>query len=365
MPAIALGQVLENIADDIDIDYFCGSRPVERKLYSNAGIEPRVLPVARLSGGPWWRKAVRLCGLGWGFLKAAFLMRRYSCVVGMGGYITAPVLTAARFARVPIVLHESNALLGKVNRIIGPKAKVIACGMPLAELPEKIAKEHVAEIGTPVRIEITKGDPEAAASEMYMGTNGFTILVMGGSQGSLAVNKLLAAALEKVAAQWPDDGRTLQVIWSAGADKTDAVRDALKDVKLHGRIYIAPHIDHVEQAYALADLFVGRAGGSTLAEVLLCGLPSILFPLPIAADGHQEANAEVLRRHKAAIVRDEKMTPPEELADDILKIVNDSGHRKSMSDAARSIACPSAARDLARIVEDVARGNDPLAHKTI
>lgn len=356
MPAIALAQALSNIGRPVRTDFLCGNRPIELDTYAVAGIKPRVFPVGSLTTGPAWKRACQRVGLAYSFLRSLLMIRRYDVVVGMGGYISGPVLTAAWIGRVPIVLHESNTVLGRVNRLMAKRAKIVACGMPLFERPEEIPPDRFVEIGTPARLNIARGNPDEAAMEMYLRRDCFTLLVTGGSQGAQALNELVAKTLGLLSALWHGE-KDLQVIWSTGPDNLPKVRAALENQPLKGHIYLAPTIEKMELAYALTDLVVGRAGAASLSEILLCGLPSILIPLPNAVGDHQRLNSVVLVRNKAAVLLDERETSPEQLAGEILSFATDAERRNAMSQAAHRLACPDAGRDLARIVVDAALGN--------
>jgi len=281
-------------------------------------------------------------------------------LVGMGGYIAAPAATAAAIWRIPIVLHDSNSVLGRVNRILAPKAAVIASGLPLVNFPEGVDPAKIAEVGTPVRLSIPRGDREEAARETYLRTDAFTLFIYGGSLGAVGLNDLMAETVGHICAQWPEDAPPFQVIWEAGPDNLTQVRNALEDKHLKGQFWIAPSIERMDHAYALADLVIGRAGGSFLAELLLCGLPSILFPLPTAADQHQHHNAAVLKRRRAAIVREQDETDPRQLADEILTLVREPQRLAALAEVAEDLACPSAARDLARLVVETATGESAV-----
>ncbi|NQU43905.1 UDP-N-acetylglucosamine--N-acetylmuramyl-(pentapeptide) pyrophosphoryl-undecaprenol N-acetylglucosamine transferase [bacterium] len=355
MPALALAEALANIGRPVAVDFICGSRPVELEIFVQAGVKPTVFPVGSSVSTGWTGRLARPLGLFYSFLKSLLKIRRYDVVVGMGGYITAPVLSAASTLRIPIVLHDSNTILGKVNRIMARRAKVVACGLPLAQVPDKVPANRIREVGTPVRREILKGDPDEAAREMYLRTDAFTILISGGSLGAPALNTLMARTLGELSRIWPEKPG-LQVIWSTGARHFQDVRKLLDDQPLKGQIWVAPNIERMDHAYSLADLYVGRAGGSSLAEVLLCNLPAILFPLPIAADQHQRHNAHALARHKAALVFDEERIAPAELAEQIVGLVRQPSKLSEMAQAARHLSRPDAARDLARLVIEAAEG---------
>jgi UDP-N-acetylglucosamine--N-acetylmuramyl-(pentapeptide) pyrophosphoryl-undecaprenol N-acetylglucosamine transferase len=364
MPALALAQALNNIGRPVKVDFVCGNRPVELDIYAKAGIKPMVLSVGATSGTPL-QKLWQRVALGFSFLKFLLLARRYDVMVGMGGYITAPVLTAACFARVPYILHDSNTVLGRVNRILAPKAPTtalervirifgseataLALGLPLAQIPEKVFANRLHVIGTPVRLFIAKGDRKEAAKEMYLNPDAFTLFINGGSLGARGLNQLMAQTLGVLSASWPNDV-PMQVIWSTGQANFEETREALAAQPVKGQVFLAPSIERMDLAYSLTNLVICRAGGSTLAEMLLCGLPSILFPLPIAAEDHQRHNALALVKEGAAILLDEREVDAKRVASEIVKLVKDAKRLRKMANAARKMASPDAARDLASIV---------------
>ena len=356
MPALALAEALTNIGRPVRTDFVCGNRPVELQIYASAGVRPVVFPVGSMSSGSRWRRVRQRAGLAYSFVKSLLLVHRYDVVVGMGGYISVPFLTAAWLGRVPIILHDSNTVLGRVNRFMARRAAAVACGMPLVRHPEKVPPDRVFQVGTPVRLFITRGSRAEAARSMYLREDAFTIFINGGSQGARGLNDLMARTLGCLSERWTSD-KPLQVVWSTGSANLLQVRQALQAQPLKCQIWMAPSIERMDLAYAISDLVISRAGGSTLAEVLLCGLPSILIPLPYAAENHQHYNAGVLARHGAALLCDEKDTSPEILADKIAGLASRPDEMAEMAKAARRLSCPDAGRDLARIVVEAAGGN--------
>jgi UDP-N-acetylglucosamine--N-acetylmuramyl-(pentapeptide) pyrophosphoryl-undecaprenol N-acetylglucosamine transferase len=360
MPALALAEALTNAGQPVRVDFVCGNRPVELQIYAAAGIHPIVFPVGSMARGSLPRRIGQYARLALSFIKSLLVVGCYDVVVGMGGYISGPFLAAAWLGRVPIVLHDSNTVLGRVNRALARRAAVLACGMPLIRHPGKVPPERIFRVGTPVRRFVAKGSRQEAAQAMYLREDAFTLFINGGSQGARGLNDLMARTLGHLCELWPD-GRPFQVIWSTGSANLLQVREALKSQPLRGQIWIAPSIERMDQAYAISDLVIGRAGGSTLAEVLLCELPSILIPLPHAAENHQYHNADVLARHGAALVCAEHETSPETLAEKIADLAAHPTKMKEMADAARRLSCPDAGRDLARIVVETAMGKAPRA----
>ncbi|HPS01216.1 MAG TPA: UDP-N-acetylglucosamine--N-acetylmuramyl-(pentapeptide) pyrophosphoryl-undecaprenol N-acetylglucosamine transferase [Candidatus Sumerlaeota bacterium] len=355
MPAIALAEVLANIGYPVEIQFFCGNRPIEKKIYADAGITPVQIPVGGMTTGGLLSRLAQVVGLVRGMFKCLLCIRNFDVVVGMGGYSSAPLLAAAWLANVPIVLHDSNAVLGRVTRWLAPKAKALACGLPLVNPPRDVSPDRIHDIGTPVRLGISRGDAAEAARSMRFDPELFTLFICGGSQGAQGLNRFMGAVFQEMSAFWPSD-KTMQVIWSAGPQNVDEVLQMIKERNLRGQFWIAPIMDRMDHAFALSDIVIARAGGSFLAEVLVCGKPSILFPLPHGADQHQHHNAAVLERNGAAVVFDENSTEPREVAEQILHFLQTTHDLEVMSDAARRLSRPGAARDLARLIVRAATG---------
>lgn len=353
MPALALADALGNIGRQVEVEYICGNRPVELELYRHAGIEPRVFPVGSMSGAGGLAKAGRALGLGYSFAKSLSMMRRYDVAVGMGGYLSGPVLSAAALCRVPVVLHDSNTILGRANELMAKRAQAIACGLPLVEKPQGVPDERLHLVGTPVRLSVLRGDRAAAAGEMYFDPEGFTLLITGGSQGARGLNSLMARTLGCLNEMWPEP-RRMQVVWSAGSGNLEAVRAEMEENGVQGQTYLAPSIERMDWAYAMADLVISRAGGSTLAEILACAKPSLLVPLPTSKNDHQRHNAEHLEKGQAALIFNEENTDPRRMAAEIASLVREPLRLTAMSEAARRLARPDAARDLAHLVIEAA-----------
>ncbi len=221
-------------------------------------------------------------------LKATTLLTRVRphVVVGTGGYVAWPVLRAAIARGIPTVIQEQNSFPGVVTRRLAPRADHIFLGFERARdfLRTRAPMEVV---GNPVRSNIHRGDREAAAREYNLDPNRRTILVLGGSQGARAINQAVTKSVQ--AGSLPDD---IQLLWQTGK------RD-YKDVSANvgNRVSgcaLFPFAEEMERVYALADLAIARAGALTLAELMACGLPSILIPYPHAAGDHQRHNAKEL-----------------------------------------------------------------------
>lgn len=278
--------------------------------------------------------------------RAAFRRLKPNVVVGFGGYPSLPALLAAPSVNAPTVIHEQNAVLGRVNRFLAPRASAVACAFPtLEKAPTRVAGK-VSVVGNPVRQDIralyARAYPDPGAGHVR-------ILVTGGSQGA----RLLSEATPAAIAMLPEDTRyrlhvTQQTRPEAMEDARRVYANALVEAEL------SPFFRNMAQRLSETHLVIGRAGASTVCELAVAGLPSVLIPLGIAMDDHQSFNARLLVDAGAAEAIPEKDFTPERLAESLMRMLSDPAELSRRAAAARSVAKPDAAERLADLVEQVA-----------
>jgi UDP-N-acetylglucosamine--N-acetylmuramyl-(pentapeptide) pyrophosphoryl-undecaprenol N-acetylglucosamine transferase len=278
--------------------------------------------------------------------RVAFKRLKPNVVVGFGGYPSLPALLAAPATRTPTVIHEQNAVLGRVNRYLAPRTAAVACAFPTLKKASPKVAAKVSVVGNPIRPDI-----KALANRPYPdpGSGNVRILVTGGSQGA----RLLSEAVPAAIAQLPEDTRyrlhvTQQTRPEAMEDARRVYANALVDVEL------SPFFRDMAGRLATSHLVIGRAGASTVCELAVVGLPSVLVPLGIAMDDHQTFNARLLVDAGAAEAIPEKDFTPERLANTLSAFLSDPAELARRSAAARSVARPDAAERLADLVESVA-----------
>jgi UDP-N-acetylglucosamine--N-acetylmuramyl-(pentapeptide) pyrophosphoryl-undecaprenol N-acetylglucosamine transferase len=313
--------------------------PAEERLALDAATFKMGDPVGMTRGG------MRVM-TGVGQARRAFRRLRPAVVVGFGGYPSLPALLAAPSTRTPTVIHEQNAVLGRVNRYIAGRATAVACAFPTLEKASPKVKAKVQVVGNPVRPEIRALYDQPFEAP---GAGPIRILVTGGSQGA----RLLSEATPAAVARLPEDLRfRLHVTQQTRPDSMENARriygNALVDCEL------SPFFRDMAGRLARSHLVIGRAGASTVCELAVAGRASILVPLAIAMDDHQRFNAKLLSDVGAAEVVLEKQLTPERLAASILKFTSDMDVMTSAAKAARSVAQPDAAARLADLVESVA-----------
>lgn len=287
-----------------------------------------------------------------GGMRAISLIRRLRpvAVVGFGGYPTLPPLAAAMLLRVPTIVHDANAVLGRANRLLGRGATAIAISFPgiLDDRPAFARKARLT--GYPVRAAIA-----AAAAEPFSSPeadDAFRLLIFGGSQGARVMADVVPAA---VALLEPSLRARLDIVQQVREEDMARVRAAYDRAAV--KATLAPFVSDIAARYAAAHLIVARSGAGTVAELAAIGRPSILVPLPGAIDQDQFANAGVLERAGAAIRVAQADFSPAWLAGRIAELAAAPDLLRAMATAARGEGGLDADARLADLVEAVARGN--------
>lgn len=318
---------------------YAGDFPAEERLALDAATFKMGDPIGMARGGLKILNGVARARL-------AFKRIKPNVVVGFGGYPSLPALLAAPVVKARTVIHEQNAVLGRVNRYLAPKADAVACAFPTLEKASPKVKAKVSVVGNPVRPDI-----QALGEKLYPdpGAGNVRILVTGGSQGA----RLLSEAVPQAIARLPEDTRyrlhvTQQTRPEAMEDARRVYANALVDAQL------APFFRDMAARLAESHLVIGRAGASTVCELAVVGLPSVLVPLAIAMDDHQTFNARLLVDAGAAEAIPEKDFTPDRLAESLMRILEDPSELGRRSAAARSVATPDASARLADLVERVA-----------
>lgn len=264
-------------------------------------------------------------------------------VVGFGGYPAFPAMQAAQAMGVPTLLHEQNAVLGRVNRVFAKKAKCVASGFEtLKRLPDGAAHEV---IGNPLRDQIIETIPTT-----YMPpTNDINLLIVGGSLGAKIVSEVVPQSI----AILPEDIRArLKVVQQTRPEYQD---DAKRLYEAAGVSAICEtFFSDIQTHLAKAHFVIGRAGASSVSEIAVMGKPSLLVPLAIAMDDHQTANAQSLQRLGAADILPESEFTRERVKTILEERLSDSTWLKTAADAARTAGKPQAASDLAALVTAIA-----------
>jgi UDP-N-acetylglucosamine--N-acetylmuramyl-(pentapeptide) pyrophosphoryl-undecaprenol N-acetylglucosamine transferase len=313
-----------------------------------------ILPAGRLGGGPiGWLKAAGAVLKGRAQAKRLYREHTPDAVVGFGGYPAFPSLLAASALRIPTVLHEQNAVMGRVNRLLAGEAEAIGTAYDeIDRLKARYGKKAVL-VGNPVREEIARlGEmPFPPFDEVAP----LKILVTGGSQGASVLGQVVPEGLGMLE---PSLRRRLQVVQQCRPDDIERVRRQYAELGIPAELMT--YIEDMGAKLADAHLMIGRAGASTIAELTAAGRPAILIPFAAATDDHQTANArEMVRAGGARAIKQENFAP-EVLARQIEALAMDPVALNNAAARALSVGRPHAARDLADLVERVGNGVAPV-----
>jgi UDP-N-acetylglucosamine--N-acetylmuramyl-(pentapeptide) pyrophosphoryl-undecaprenol N-acetylglucosamine transferase len=338
MPALAIAAALEEYAPHVEPVLIGATRGVEARILPSRDYRFYLLPTEPIYRRAWWRN------IRWPFV-AGRLLREVgrvfdtetpAAVLGTGGYASGPVVWWAARHNVPTAIQEQNAYPGLATRWLSRRVRHVYLGLPEARKLLRFGKAtRVFDTGNP----IVPPQPERRAAALAkFGLDGRhpVVLVTGGSQGALAINRVVASWIE---AGGPGDAH---LIWVTGRGSHEgfARYDSPPAVR------VIDFLDPMSDAYAVADVVISRAGMITVAELCAWGLPSVLIPLPTAAADHQTHNAKVLSGAGAALVLSQSELTAESLGQVVGRLLRDDSQRKQMAARALARGRPHSARDI-------------------
>jgi UDP-N-acetylglucosamine--N-acetylmuramyl-(pentapeptide) pyrophosphoryl-undecaprenol N-acetylglucosamine transferase len=349
-PGIAVAEELKASHPQVEVVFVGGKRGLEATAVPEAGFRLITLATAGFARRrPWdWPRAA-LVNL-WGLLQAfgVLLTQRPRVVLGTGGYVSGPVALAARLLGIPLLLQEQNSIPGVTNRWLSRIANEVHLSFleARAYFPRR---DHLKVTGNPVRSYILAGEREPALRDFKLDAGRPTLFIFGGSLGAKRINAAAVDALRRLKGRFD-----VQCILQTGREDHEAIQKVVRDEQLPA--VVLPFVRKMHLAYAAADLVVCRAGAMTLAEIAVCGRPSILVPYPYAAHDHQRVNAENLADRGAAILIEDADLTGERLAKEIAHLLADRTTLSRMSANARLFARPDAASRLANSLVSWAEG---------
>ncbi len=343
-PAQALAEALTNrgwrvvLATDERGAVYADKFPAEKRIALSAATYRNGDPIGMARAGLQIAKGVMQA-------RAAFKVIDPAIVVGFGGYPSLPALLAALWAKRPAMIHEQNAVLGRVNRLLAPRVQAIASAFPTLEKasPEVLARTQV--VGNPVRPAIS-----ALFDQAYEPPTGdIRLLITGGSQGARILSELIPEAIARL----PEALRyRLKIQQQTRKESLESARQVYVEALVDAEI--APFFRDMAGRLSCAHLVIGRAGASTVSELAVAGRPSLLIPLKIAMDDHQRFNAKLLTDIGAAVVLAEDDATVEALASLLERLLIDPEGLTRMAKAAHSVAIRDGATRLADLVEQTA-----------
>jgi UDP-N-acetylglucosamine--N-acetylmuramyl-(pentapeptide) pyrophosphoryl-undecaprenol N-acetylglucosamine transferase len=316
-------------------------RGLEAKLVPQAGLPLEMIRVAGLKGMGGMKLLRNLAMLGPGMRDASRILRRHSVSVafGVGGYAAGPMILAAALRGIPTVIFEPNAQAGFTNRVLAKLATRVATGY---EAQARRWGQKAVVTGCPVRQEFFSCVSRQSAAP-------YRILITGGSQGALPINRAIVDAMDRLAAR----KNQLSVVHQTGERDYNAVRVAYARRGFNAEV--VPFLTNMAERFAWADLIVCRAGAITAAEVAAAGRAAIFIPFGAAADSHQLRNAQEMARAGAGRLIPEPDLTGERLANEIFSLLDQPQELAKLAEGARRLARPHAARDIVNLIEEAAQ----------
>ena len=338
MPALALAAELRRQRPDLEPVLVGAERGIERTLLPTREFRHVLLPAEPLYRRQWW-KNWRWPFVAGGLLRSVGRLldeERPVAVLGTGGYASAPVVYVAARRGIPTAIQEQNAFPGLATRLLSRRVRHIYLGAPEAERHLRIGRgTSVHDTGNPINPP-DPGRAAAARQRFALSRERPVVLVTGGSQGAVAINEAAAAWLSG------GGGAGIQLLWATGRGSFSRFEPLRQPPDLQ----VFDFLDPIADAFAVADLVIGRAGMMTCAEICAWGLPSILIPLPTAAADHQTANARALEASGASVVLLQEDLTADSLGLAISGLIGDPARRARMAAAALARGRPAAASDI-------------------
>ncbi len=352
-PAIAVAQQLIRIEPNAKIHFFCSSREIDRNILSKTGFEFTILPARGFSVRPG--QLADFCSTflsSYKVAKKAILEKNNSVVIGVGGFVSAPVCLAAHRQKIPIGLLNVDILPGKANKIIARWANQIFVQFDRTrECFGRKRKAIVSVAGCPLRSSFENPQPDRAIERLGLDTTKKILLITGASSGSQNINRavcLLLDKLDKFARDW-------QIVHLAGRNNIEKVSDGYKGAAISH--IVLDYYDDMPDLLAAVDLVIGRSGAVSVAEFAAARVPALCMPYPYHKDRHQYLNADVLVEAGAAVVVDD--VPDEKqraggLWRELEELLINDSKRAQMAFACKKVANPGASLIIAEKIVKLA-----------
>lgn len=350
-PAVAVGFALQKEPDTKKVFYVGNPNNLEKKIaedkvFDFLGVNITAMP-----------RTMSFEFVKWGFklffatIKSIGYILKYkpSLVFGTGGYVSAPMLFAAKFTRTPIVIHECDAIAGKVSKLFAPHAKAVSVAFETSK--DGLNSNNIQVNGNPIREEFLSTDRYKARKELKL-KDKLTIMVMGGSQGAKKLNMALVQNLKKLFKKYD-----IQIIHQTGMKNYDETVQELKKVypnyTENSSYIIKPYFKKMYLPMIASDIAISRAGSLSISEICVSGLASILVPYPYAAADHQRKNAKEMQEWDAALYLEDGECTPNAFFEKLEELINDTHKMIILQNNARKLVKYNATNDIVEQIKTV------------
>jgi len=340
IPAIAIAKEWLSRGAEREVVLVGTERGIEMKLVPQAGLPLETLRVAGLKGKGGATLLKNLSMLGPAMLDAKRVLRKHkpTAAFGVGGYAAGPMMLATWLGRIPNIIFEPNAEPGLTNKLLAKISTRIATGY---EISARAWGRKAVVTGCPVRAEFFSIAPRLPEKP-------FRLLITGGSQGALPINRAFVDAMDLLAARKNE----LSIVHQTGERDYNAVRTAYARREIFAEV--APFLSNMAERFAWADVIVCRAGAITAAEIAAAGRAAIFIPFGRATDSHQLRNAQEMQNAGAGRLITEAQLTPQKLTSEIFSLLEQPQLIEDMSNSARSMARPNAVREIVDLIEEAA-----------
>ena len=343
-PALAIINKLKERNKDLDILYIGTTDRMEKDLIPSLGINYKGIEMKGLNRKKIFKNVEVIKSFKNAIKEIEKIMKDYKpdVVLGIGGYITAPVIIAAHKLGIRTFIHEQNSIPGLSNKILKKKATKI--GVSLKESEKYFKRCNVEFTGNPRSEEAYNAEPVKKSKYDLHESKKLVLFVMG-SLGSLTMTKIM----KNIIPEFKD--KPYEVLFITGA----RYFEQYNDVDIPKNVKMVPMLKDMLNVLKKTDLIITRAGASTIAEITAIGVPSIMIPSPYVTHNHQEKNAEVLENNKSAVVIKEKELTSEKLINTIDNLINDEKKLEEMRNNSKKLGVTDSATKIAKIVEELSK----------
>ncbi|HEY2585464.1 MAG TPA: UDP-N-acetylglucosamine--N-acetylmuramyl-(pentapeptide) pyrophosphoryl-undecaprenol N-acetylglucosamine transferase [Tepidisphaeraceae bacterium] len=349
-PGIAVAEALRDVASGLKPVFLCTTKEIDRVILEPTGFEFIPQPIVP------WKKSIggtlrfaKQFGETWDLVRKVLKERKPAAVLGLGGYAAGLAVKLAARMKIPTALINPDVIPGEANRLLMKQAVAVCCQFSqTAEHVDAPIRPKLKVTGCPIRSDIRHLPPRAeAAARLSLDPMLNTLVVTGASLGAKTINEAVLTMLDGVTL------RGWQILHLSGREHAPEVRAGYRDLSTPA--VVIDFTPAMADIWAVADLAISRSGASSCAELTATGVPSILFPYPFHKDMHQQANAKVLADAGAAILLDDekdRKRNAEKLRPAVESLLYDVDKRRAMSDAARKLGKPQAAKNVAHLITE-------------
>lgn len=355
-PAVAVGFALQKEPDTKNVYYVGNPSNLEKKIaedkvFDFLGVDITGMP--RVAGFDFVKWSFKLaCAT----LKSVFYIIKYrpNVIFGTGGYVSSPMLFAGILTRTPVVIHECDAIAGKVSKVIAPFAKSVSVAFETSK--DGLNAKEIYVNGNPIREEFLSTDRFNARKEWGL-KDKLTIMVMGGSQGAKKINTVLVQNLKQLFKKYD-----IQIIHQTGMKNYD---DTVKELKKvypeyteNSRYILRPYFKKMYLPMLASDIAVSRAGSLSISEICVSGLASLLIPYPYAAADHQRKNAKEMAELNAALYLDDTDCTPESFMEKLEEIINNTQKMIELQNNAKKLVKYDATDNIVNQIKEALKQNE-------